>query len=475
MNKFEENRKDKLGKGMIIVLIANIISMIFNFLINFLQPKYLSVDSYASIKTFVLYLSVIGVFHLGYSDGTYLRYGGKEKENLDKIELGLNISTLRVLQFAIALIVLSVGMLINDNIVVVSACMLLPYNMVMHYRLFYQAVGDFKQYGKVMNWSTALIFIGNLILIFILKIDNFIWYLILQVIVYIALWAFLEYDIRNTLGVGAKLFSFSFHELLQNIKFGFLIMIGNFSSIFLTTIDRWFVKYLLYSVEFAQYSFAVSMEGFLNVAVSPFTITLYNYFCNERRTQKIKQMHNVILVFSVTVVATAFPFKFIVEKWLINYIDAMDVLFILFASQMFFIIIKSIYVNLYKARKQQRKYFIKLITVLISGAVFNSICYFLMRNKEAMAVGTLLSAVLWFILCQTDYSDIRYDYKHFSYLILEIMLFMVCGLFLSSILGFVIYVIGTIILSLSLVPKDVRFLFEFLIATIKGNKRGLAG
>ena len=65
----------------------------------------------------------------------------------------------------------------------------------------------------------------------------------------------------------------------------------------------------------------------------------------------------------------------------------------LFAAQIFYIVIKSIYVNLYKAQKKQSIYFIKLTAIIVVGFVFNVICYNLYKVKESFAVGTLLSAV----------------------------------------------------------------------------------
>lgn len=466
MNK-RETRIENLGRGMIIVLVANIISMLFNFLINILQPKYLSVDSYAAVKTFTLYLSITGIFHLGYADGTYLHYGGKEKKNINKEELGRNISTLRIFQLATTTILLIAGMISDDTIILLSACMLLPYNMVMHFRLFYQAVGDFKHYGRVMNWSTALIFIGNVLLIFAFHVNDFKYYLFLQVAVYLIIWIVLEADIRKSLNVKAKILDFSMNEFVINLRSGFLIMVGNFSSIFLTTLDRWFVKYLLVSMDFAQYSFAVSMEGFLNVAVSPFTTTLYNYFCNEKRNEQIKNVHNSVLIFAVTIVAVAFSFKFIVEHWLQSYLNSVHVSFILFASQILFIVIKSIYVNLYKARKEQKKYFAKLMIVLVSGAVFNALCFLLLRVKEAMAIGTLMSATLWFALCQSDFKDIRFDAKHYMYMVAEIALFLACGLLMNSVMGFGVYVLGTVFLSMTMVRKDMLLLFNYGMRVLK--------
>lgn len=45
---------------------------------------------------------------------------------------------------------------------------------------------------------------------------------------------------------------------------------------------------------FAQYSFAVSVENFLNLAITPVTTTLYNYFCREERPEAHKDAYNYL-------------------------------------------------------------------------------------------------------------------------------------------------------------------------------------
>ena len=67
----------KLQKGIVAVLIANLVNVAFSLATNFLLPKYLSIESYAGIKEFQLYVSYVGLFHLGFVDGIYLKYGGK--------------------------------------------------------------------------------------------------------------------------------------------------------------------------------------------------------------------------------------------------------------------------------------------------------------------------------------------------------------------------------------------------------------
>ena len=59
------NSNKALGRGILVILVANIINMVFSLVTNFVLPKYLSVDTYAVIKTYQMYLSYAGLFHLG--------------------------------------------------------------------------------------------------------------------------------------------------------------------------------------------------------------------------------------------------------------------------------------------------------------------------------------------------------------------------------------------------------------------------
>lgn len=84
----------KVAKGIVAVLIANLVNVAFSLATNFLLPKYLSIESYAGIKEFQLYVSYVGLFHLGFVDGIYLKYGGKTLgKDVDK-EFSTDLSTM---------------------------------------------------------------------------------------------------------------------------------------------------------------------------------------------------------------------------------------------------------------------------------------------------------------------------------------------------------------------------------------------
>lgn len=433
----------KLRRGIVVIFMANIINVFFSLATNFLLPKYLSVNSYAAIKTFQLYISYVGLLHLGYVDGVYLKYGGKDlSDELDK-EFYTNYHTMVVFQIVITITFALIAIFTKDIILIFFAISIFPQNMANYYKFLYQATGEFKLYGNVMNITTISTFVVNMVLLFILGTDNYIYYVAIYVAVYFAIWFYLDLYFRthHNISRGRK---FAFKELIQNIKNGILLTLGNLASMFLTGMDRWFIKFLMETVSFAQYSFAVSIENFLNLAVTPVTTTLYNYFCRERDYKKYRNIFQYIILFSTILPAVAFPAKFILEVFLNNYFDSVKVIFILFAAQMFYIIIKSVYVNLYKVEKRQAVYFRNLLFIIFIGFLFNCICYAISKRMESFAIGTLFSSIVWFIISSHDFKRINLQRNEIIYLFEELIVFLCCGFYMNSICGLIIYTVITL-------------------------------
>ena len=76
-----------LKKNILKVFSANFMQLISSLVVGFFVPAILSIEGYADLKTYTLYISYIGFFHLGFLDGIYIKYGGKKLENIDKKQL----------------------------------------------------------------------------------------------------------------------------------------------------------------------------------------------------------------------------------------------------------------------------------------------------------------------------------------------------------------------------------------------------
>lgn len=114
MNSKEKN--EHLVKGITIIFVANIIGTVFNIALNFLLPKYLTVEAYAGIKTYQLYYTYVGFFHFGYIDGVYLEYGGKKFESIGFKEIAIKVNSLRLLELVISVALALYSFLLKDDI-----------------------------------------------------------------------------------------------------------------------------------------------------------------------------------------------------------------------------------------------------------------------------------------------------------------------------------------------------------------------
>lgn len=445
----DKSSTKKLASGIINIFIANVINLVFNFLTNLILPKYLSVESYASIKTYQLYITYVGVLHFGYNDGMYLKYGGKEIDRINIDDLMVNLSTLRIFQFFMCIICVAISLIFRDGVLLMSSLVLLPMNIKAYYQSLYQAIGDFNTYSKIMNFVTGVTFLINALLIFIFRTDYYILYLGGYVMINILVWLFLEFDFSKKTGVKLVFNKFSCKEFVSQIRSGILIMLGNFSDAIMTSMDRIFVKLFIGTIGFAQYAFAVSMEHFVSVAVSPLSITLYNYLCKDVEKAKLIKLRGVILVFSALLVASLFPLLFIIEIFIPKYSSATTVLVVLFAAQIFFTIVKCFYINLYKARKEQKKYFSRWILVILIALISNLTFYFYFKNKEAFAYATFFTSFIWFLISAFDFKDLMYEMNDIIYLSLEVILFFFCTS-INTVLGCIIYILSTTLLSLLL-------------------------
>lgn len=448
----------KLSKGILQVIIANIINLVISVGNGFLLPKFLSVESYAALKTFLLYTSYIGILHLGYVDGIYIKYGGKTIDAIEAEEFAKEKRVLLLFQLVITVPITLIAFLIGDSNLLFAAISILPINMVFLFKFIYQATGEFKEYRRITNLSSILIFALNLFSLFIIKTDISLWYIGIQVLISFVVWIY--YERRNrSVSISYKV---SIREvrsrLNENIHLGIIIMLGNFMGIWITSIDRWFVKILYSVVDFAYYSFAVTMLRLINVVITAFSITLYNFFCKHTKSEEIAILRKTVLVVGAVIIAIVFPLEAVIQAYLEKYIYAISIIKVLFMAQFVLIEVNAVYLNLYKALNLQKKYLMRMIVVTIIAFLLNGVIGYLWNEVTAYAVATLLTAFIWLVLCQIDLKEYKMAHTEWIYILLTILIYLLSGYF-NMWVGMFVYMGWVIMETFLLFSKDVKRLF----------------
>lgn len=459
---------ENLKRGIVLVFMANVINLAISLVNGFILPKYLSVETYADIKTYQLYANYIPILVLGYSDGLYLAYGGKHISDIGSDGINTSRTNLILFQAIASCILIVLAGVTGNTILLITAASVIPVNIVATYKSIFQATGEFRAYSRILNYTSILTFLGSMFLLFVIKTDRSEVYIIWNVAVSFLIWILMERKLVVEYGNRIS-FILNLKNLFNNIKAGFVLMLGNFSSILMTSIGRWFVKALLSVQDFAYYSFVVSVENLIAVFINPVVTTMYNYICGITKMESIKQIKRMCLLFAVFLIASAYPVKWILEVYLTKYLDAQYVLFILFTTEIFYMMIKGIYVNIYKARKQQKKYLHQMIAVTIIGAVFNAVGYMISQTNESIAFATLLAVIVWYIMCCMSVKEIAPDWSENVMLLVVTLVFIWTGFRMSAIAGFVVYVGTALLLSAVLMREDMKAILLFIMEIVRGK------
>ena len=447
-----------LKKDIASVFSSNIINLLIGIITGFLIPAFLSIDQYAYLKTFTLYIGYVGIFHFGFIDGLYIKYGGKSEKELDKGILKGEHNFLLSFQLIVTLFFLLMGIFLKDNIVLAFSLIILPTNMQTLFKFLYQALGQFGAYSKIMLITPNLLLIMNLFIIYILKLDNYwpfiVGTLLINYIVFIGLEiSFLRKEKGNKASVNIE-------RIKDNFKVGIFIMIGNLSSMLFYSIDRWFVKYLFSITEFAFYSFAISMMAVINILISSVTMTFYPYLIRNQDEGLYRKIKTYFLILGTIASGGYFAFSFIVTFFLKKYIPSLDIISILFAGFPAIIVINALYVNLYKAQKQERRYFFTVFKMLLVSVIIIIIALLMYKTPKSIAIATTLAFYVWYIYSAKDFKYLSINFKEIMYLCLYLSLFFITTIYLSWWQGTIVYFSSIVLINFAFYSKEIRDLIR---------------
>jgi len=408
-----------MKKSLMHILAANILYLVVSVVNSFLLPKFLSIDTYAMIKTYTLYIGYAGFLSLGYADGMYLKYGGVSFDQIDTTDLGSSYKSFAAFECFVGLVCLIISLYLHNYILIVFSLGSVCINLIGYYKNLYQAVGEFKLYGKALNYQTMLMLAANLLLLFLFKNDNYHAYIAIQVASAFVVMVYLTVLMEKKKRLFRK-GKVAARQIKENISSGFVLMIGNFSSSLFTSLDRWFVKVLMTSTYFAWYSFAASLENIVTVFITPITISLYNSFCKNKDHKYIYMIKQMTLLWGFFVIAAAFPVEFILKYFLHKYYSARKLVYILFAAQAFYAVIKGIHVNLYKAEQKQKRYFV--IMLALTAVAFASNVFFIILQRRRNLWRGQHCSLLFFGLCFASLKS-----RIYGFILMSIFLLLLCS------------------------------------------------
>jgi O-antigen/teichoic acid export membrane protein len=365
-----------LKKDLVKVGSVNILVFVSGMLNAFIIPKYLTVLAYSSYKTYLLYIGFIGILHFGFVDGINLYFGGKKKESINKNEVQALFFFILIIELLVCFLLFIIYLIAGSGVILLYLIIsIIPLNLNSFLLFYYQAIGDFNSYTKTM----LILPITNIVGITFIVAFNLADY---HLFIYLYIISYLL-SVIYSISINTKITRG--HNVISNIKYiinniftirkiivsGFYLLIGNLLYLLFFDIGRVLIKFLGTEVNFAMYSFSLSMMSAVIIFVNSINKTIYPYMFNYSNSQRGK------LTEYLTMLGVAsFPLYYGVYYLVLNYIpkyeDALLLTAILMSSIPGILIVKSIYVNQYKVIKLERL-FVK------DTLIYLSICLPLVR------------------------------------------------------------------------------------------------
>lgn len=395
----------KFYQSIIQVLFANIIQLVTSVIISFFIPYTVSVEDYAVIKEYSLYTSIIALFSFGYYDGLFVRYAAIDRSDVNRNKFLAEKVAFMLLQSLITLAIVLFGVCVDNLVIIMFALTVLPANVFTMYKRIYVSFADFNIYRNKTILFSALYLILNLILI-LLKIRTAFPYIISSVLSNILI---LLVCIKDDICFVSSLKRLNYKHIVatlnEHIRVGWVILAGNLIVSFVYVVDRWVVKIFYSITDFAYYSFAVSLLNIILVLIQSVSVPLYNKISKNISVGELKKIRLLLLILGTFVGLLYFVINVFITKYIPKYINSLPIIAISFSAYPCIIVINSIFVNLYKNKKDY-SYLRNTIAITIVSLMLNMLVVSFDLTVAGIAYATVISFMIWYISC--DYS---FDFK----------------------------------------------------------------
>ena len=355
-------------------VLANAFALIVSVTMLTSVPKIIGVKDYGIWQLYIFYSSYLGLFHFGWLDGIYLRYGNYDFNDLNKRKFSGQFYSLIVFEILISIFTyILVTYCVEDNIKR-SACqyicfIILPVILYTFCSFILQITNRIRDYAKGIFFERFLFFallvmyllIGNITYLGLFYIDIF---------CKVCLFLYSLYLIRNLFILKADKLKNIVNEIYSNLSVGFKLLIANLASLLIVGVIRFGISQH-WSVEtFGKVSLSFGITNFFMVFINAVSVVLFPLLTRssfeEKKQAFILGRTGLNLLF-FTFLILYYPIANIFNWWLPQYADAFKYMAILFPVCFFESKVGLLTTTLLKSLRQESLMLkINFITLLLS-------------------------------------------------------------------------------------------------------------
>ena len=470
-------KKDFL-KDLLSVSFSNLIVLLSGIITGFIVPILLGVNEYGYFKIYTLYLTYTALLHFGFVDGLLLINAGKQYVDLDKNKFRCYTAFFIKFQLMISFIIVLISLSLNSNLRIII--MLMGFDaLFLNITTYFQYISQSTLRFKELSIRKILLAVFKIILVFMLLFFNNIgiiktieaWMYILGIII-IDFGLLLIYIVSyHDIIFGERYSNISIkNDIKKFFKSGLALTVSFQISQLIFALDRQFVSSLFKLETYSVYAFAYNLIATITSIIGALSLVLFPRLKQMNNKQIINSYKNVLMIvsiFSMGAIVLLYPISIIINKFLIEYINSISYLKIIFPGLALNCCISIVIFTYYKSLDLNKAFFKIGCIVLIVSLLLNTISYIIFKTPIAISIASIITLIFWYCIINNDLKKrFGIDWiNNFIYIILLMIIYYILSFTISNdIVIVLIYIFSYIIITLSFFPNSKDILKKYIVS-----------
>lgn len=448
------NKSRTIIKNFSYALSSNIISLIISTIVILIVPKLIGVEAYGYWQLYLFYASYVGFFQFGWNDGIYLRYGGKDYDDLDKGVFFSQFWMLTISQIIIAGIINGGSLIFTREIdkqyiwTTVALCMVIVGIRAM--LLFtLQATNRIKEYAQI-TIIDRLMYCFLIIIFLLFGIRNYKLMIVADLIGKIVSLIFAVFQCKDIVFREISTFRILLKEAVYNINVGIKLMFASVASMLIIGVVRLGIESSWDVETFGKVSLTLSVSNLMMLFISAIGVIMFPML---RKTDENKlaniyiTMRDVLMVLLLGALIMYYPLKFILSVWLPEYAESLKYMALIFPMCIYEGKM-SLLINTYLKTLREEKAMLKInLLSLFLSALITLLTTVLFKNLNVAILSIVFILAFRCSLAEIYLSKtLQIDIFKDIFLELVMTLIFICvGWFIKSWISVFIYAIAFLI------------------------------
>lgn len=383
------------------------IAFICSMLVTLIVPKLLGVENFGYWQLFIFYSSYVSVFQLGLNDGIYLRYGGQERDAIDKSLLKTQYLVGLGFQSGIALVIVIVGVFSRHEaersfVICTCAVYLIISNAAYFLGYLFQAMNETRRFSLSTILDRASFLIPLIACVFF-RIDDFRIYVIFTIVSRAVALLYLQWNARDFLKSPTLYSREVLTETRRNMQTGIILTFANVTGGLIIGVMRFWVDKVWGIETFGQLSLALSIVNFAMAFIHQVAMVLFPALRQvdaKRLSTVFVELRDSLGLMMPLAYLAYYPLALLVKVWLPEYEASLDYLVLLMPVCVYETQTNVCMVTLIKVRNEPRQLLTLNLLALVISTVGIAVAVMVIESITAAIVFAVVGVGLRYCLAE---------------------------------------------------------------------------